>query len=536
MGAYEGHNLVISTWLINIAEGQSATFTAALSCDPGGTVEVTVAHESGDPDITVESGRTLIFNSSNYRQRQTVTLAAADDVDNLNSAAFIRVSVPGFTIHNKVRVVEHDNDRYPRSVVFVDAGAPGINNGSGWMEAYTCLQDALSFAVEFPDMEIRVAQGVYRPDQGLDVTAGDRDATFQLINSVTINGGYAGYGAPDPNARNIDLYETILCGDLYDNDGPGEWENNGENSYHIITGSDTDSTAILDGFTIRNGNANHSERYDSRRDGGGMYIISGTPALANCTWRNNRAINYGGGIYNESNSSPTLTNCKFYGNQSYCAGGIYNESSSSPILSNCTFIGNSAVVAGAIGNYRNYGSPTVMADCAFIENSSTSYGGVMVNYRSDLILANCIFGGNSTASEAGGVMRNYESETMFINCTFGDNSAGSDGGALWSTYDCQTTLLNCILWGNTAAGSGSQMALSGSSTASISNTCLQGGQGADAIYLQDNSSVNWGQGNIDVNPMFADADNDDYHLKSQAGRWDAVGETVGDRRRHQSVY
>ena len=31
-----------------------------------------------------------------------------------------------------------------------------------------------------------------------------------------------------------------------------------------------------------------------------------------------------------------------------------------------------------------------------------------------------------------------------------------------------------------------------------------------------------GIGNIDTDPIFADADNGDYHLKSQAGRWDAA--------------
>ena len=29
--------------------------------------------------------------------------------------------------------------------------------------------------------------------------------------------------------------------------------NNGENSYHVVTGSGTDSTAVLDGFTITGG-------------------------------------------------------------------------------------------------------------------------------------------------------------------------------------------------------------------------------------------------------------------------------------------
>ena len=34
-----------------------------------------------------------------------------------------------------------------------------------------------------------------------------------------------------------------------------------------------------------------------------------------------------------------------------------------------------------------------------------------------------------------------------------------------------------------------------------------------------------GEGNISVDPCFADPDNRDYHLKSQAGRWDPVSQS-----------
>jgi hypothetical protein len=60
----------------------------------------------------------------------------------------------------------------------------------------------------------------------------------------------------------------------------------------------------------------------------------------------------------------------------------------------------------------------------------------------------------------------------------------------------------------------------------------------DAVYAEPNDSLDWGAGNIDYDPCFADLGywdpngtledtNDDfwvmgdYHLKSQAGRWDS---------------
>ncbi len=61
---------------------------------------------------------------------------------------------------------------------------------------------------------------------------------------MAIYGGYAGYGEPDPNATNIGLYETILSGDI------GIIGNANDNSYHVVNGSWTDETAIIDGFTV----------------------------------------------------------------------------------------------------------------------------------------------------------------------------------------------------------------------------------------------------------------------------------------------
>ncbi|MHC4558298.1 MAG: hypothetical protein ACYS80_13455, partial [Planctomycetota bacterium] len=146
-------------------------------------------------------------------------------------------------------------------VIYVDDNAAGAHNGSSWTDAYPCLQNALVDVVSGD--EIRVAQGTYKPDRHLVISprlgsqiqsSGDRTAMFQLISSVTIKGGYAGFSETDPHTRDIKLYETILSGDLNGNDGTN-FTNNGDNSYHVVTGSGTDATAVLDGFTVTGGNA-----------------------------------------------------------------------------------------------------------------------------------------------------------------------------------------------------------------------------------------------------------------------------------------
>ncbi|MHC4097473.1 MAG: hypothetical protein ACYSU3_15615 [Planctomycetota bacterium] len=57
-------------------------------------------------------------------------------------------------------------------VIFVDADASGANNGSSWAHAYNYLQDALANASSSD--EIRVAQGIYKPDHGGGNTPGSR--------------------------------------------------------------------------------------------------------------------------------------------------------------------------------------------------------------------------------------------------------------------------------------------------------------------------------------------------------------------------
>jgi len=68
-------------------------------------------------------------------------------------------------------------------VIYVDNDATSANDGSSWENAYLYLQDALADAnfAEKP-VEIRVAQGIYKPDQGAFQITGDREATFRLIN------------------------------------------------------------------------------------------------------------------------------------------------------------------------------------------------------------------------------------------------------------------------------------------------------------------------------------------------------------------
>jgi len=130
----------------------------------------------------------------------------------------------------------------------------------------------------------------------------------------------------------------------------------------------------------------------------------------------------------------------------------------------------------------------------------------------------------------------YGSATV-TNCTIARNTAAETGGGLWCG-DGSTTVTNSIFWQNTASY-GREISLEVTSVVDIACSNIAGGQ--KGVYIDGSSTLNWGVGNIEADPLFARLgywdDNEtrspsddvwvdgDYHLKSQAGRWDSDSQT-----------
>jgi len=415
----------------------------------------------------------------------------------------------------------------PAKTIYVDADAAGANNGSSWQNAYVYLQEALAAAnLSEKPVEIRVAQGVYRPNQGLvAIPEFDwRTTTFQLVSGVAIKGGYAGLGQPDPNARNVELYETILSGDLNGNDAdvadPCDLLNEptrADNSYHVVTGSGTDLMAILDGFSVTGGNALNNEG----KTGGGILNMYGNPTLNNCTVKKNIAVN-GGGMFN-SYSSPTLNYCVFQENSADRCGGMQNANSS-PALTNCIFRRNYSYRTGG-GMYNNR-SDTLISNCLFTNNRARFYGGGIENFLSSPNLVNCIFSGN-VGSSGGGAIFCTDSDPALANCAFVGNT-GQPGNAFLAysmTSGSHGHVVNCIF-----RDGGDEISNDGPSIVEVAYSNVQGGWigegniGADPFFAEPGRWADVNDPNVVVEPNDPNAAwvDGDYHLKSQAGRWEPV--------------
>jgi hypothetical protein len=337
--------------------------------------------------------------------------------------------------------------------LYVKQGGSG-SNGSNWANALPTLQDALYLAntCATPAItEIWVAEGVYYPNDGLYKT-NNRNATFQLKNNLAIYGGFAG-SETELEQRDWQAYPTILSGDIDQNDTNTDGNNiaestsdiQGANAYHVVTGSGTNNTAILDGFVITAGQADGDwEDPCGPMCGGGMYNVSGSPTLTNVSFSGNSANDEGGGMWNHINSSPTLTNVSFSGNSAEDGGGMVNRESSSPTLTNVSFTGNSADSAG--GMYNLFSSSPTLTNVSFSGNSAGFGGGGMYNDNSSPTLTNVSFSGNLANNEGGG-MSNYESSPTLTNVSFSGNS-GWEGGGMWNYDSSSPAIQNTIFWNN----------------------------------------------------------------------------------------
>ncbi len=422
---------------------------------------------------------------------------------------------------------------FGQTILYVDADAPGaVHDGSSWEYAYRNPQDAL--AVATAGTEIRVAQRTYMPDGARTPLggahlpgSGDRAATFQLINNVGLNGGYAGYGELDPGERDIDAYETTLSGDLFGDDGP-DFANYVENSYHVVTGSNVDETAALDGCSIRAGNANDGKA------GAGAYIIAGNPTFSNCRFTENSTYSVGGASFIQDNARPVFSRCTFSFNRAH-QGGAVATGLADPRFENCAFVANSATGAG--GGIESQGGSLSLIDSIFSTNMAAQGGGVEIS-NGDATMANCIFVGNE-ASWGGAIeiQAPQGGDVTLINCIFsGNNADGWFGGGGLNIIRASPTMTNCTFTGNSASNGGGVSSNDGSNPmvrncilwdnipdqiggpATVVYGDLQGGWfgdggnniDADPIFVRDPDDGGDGWGDDPATPEIDEGANDDY--------------------------
>ncbi|MCK4311967.1 MAG: hypothetical protein KAW88_04455, partial [Candidatus Cloacimonetes bacterium] len=186
--------------------------------------------------------------------------------------------------------------------------------------------------------------------------------------------------------------------------------------------------------------------------GGGIYFNVSSPSLKNVTITNNTTSYFGGGIYC-TDSSPNFENVTITNNTAYWGGSGITCHNSSPSLKNVTITGNSA-------------------------------------------------------DDGGGIYCWHFSNPILVNVTITGNSA-ADGGGIFCHWNSNPILIDCILWNDSPEEVYFDENFSPNSI-TISYSDIQGGQAG--IVTNNNGTVNWLEGNINTDPLFADPQNGDFHL------------------------
>jgi len=152
-------------------------------------------------------------------------------------------------------------------------------------------------------------------------------------------------------------------------------------------------------------------------------------------------------------------------------------------------------------------APVIINDCRIVESPD---GGILLDSHDNVTIANCFISANGTA----GIWA-YASNPVIRNCVVVQNygsgiravrgaeitsctAADNPGIGIWIS---QGAVVNSIVWAN-----GQRQLYNPDDNASVTYCDVQGG---------------WpGTSNLDADPYFAAPRSSDYHLKSQAGRWD----------------
>ncbi|MDY0000920.1 MAG: right-handed parallel beta-helix repeat-containing protein [Polyangia bacterium] len=312
-------------------------------------------------------------------------------------------------------------------IIYVDKSAAGANDGSSWADAYVELRTALSEASAFH--QIWVATGTYTPSN-----LGDRDSSFQIPAGVLLFGGFAPtQGIIHMALRDPETYETVLSGDIMEDDHLGTFHNN---SRHVVRSG---HCVLLDGFTVTGGHTSIMGAYGGDGLGGCLQVGAGHLFAARRCRFTDCSANVGGAIWADDGSVLILDSCTMVDNNVMNGSGgavALDHPAAGTLLENCILDSNMGDYGGALHIYGGEG--VTLDTCTFSSNSASMalYGGGSIRADSvtDLLITGCTLTGN-TAPVGGGVTLYHCTGSLLENTSFDGNHASDS----WSIDYCDSS-------------------------------------------------------------------------------------------------
>jgi len=188
---------------------------------------------------------------------------------------------------------------------------------------------------------------------------------------------------------------------------------------------------------------------------------------------------------------------------------------------------------GAVIRATNGEGPSCVVSGLVITGGLGRWGGGVLCVGTSPTIVNCLIVGNrSLDPDAGGGIACQDSNATFANCTIAGNYGALQGAGL-SFKNSQAVLTNSIVWDNGPV----EVVTSGAAQPAIGYSDVAGGwpgvgnRDADPLFVQsgywaDPKDLTKAMPAFDLTAVWVPGD---YHLLSQAGRWDpAAGTWVKD--------
>ena len=198
---------------------------------------------------------------------------------------------------------------------------------------------------------------------------------------------------------------------------------------------------------------------------------------------NHKVINGGGGIVHKGTGSLEVVSSSIVDNVGGGAAGIHSESRGNLLVSHCVIAGNqgSNVAFGGGISASNSAPPAlrvVVESCLIAGNIATQGAGIYGHGLVSLALRDCTIVGNSSPQGAAANL--------------------SDIGS--------PTVRNCVVWGNLSAFGSTTFHAAGIAV-DVDSCDVQGGLASTTV--SSGGSYLWGAHNLDIDPLFVDADGPD---------------------------
>lgn len=259
---------------------------------------------------------------------------------------------------------------------------------------------------------------------------------------------------------------------------------------------DSDTVVIAPGRHYGAGNCNMNLRGKAitvrSTDPTNLQIVNDT--VIDCEGKGG-FIFYMGENENSKIAGLTITN-----GYAFLGGAIYCYNNSSPTITNCVFINNSAVFGGAIVCSNSQSCPNI-TNCIITANSVLVGGGAIYCNGASPKIRNCLISGNF-APTGGAIYSHNTGEPIIINCTISGNASSKSAAGIYCYKSSNLIINNSILWGNTAPYASEILVGNPGDATSIEISYSDVRSGNENVICQSGCTVNWGQGNIDLDPNF----------------------------------